>query len=120
MKTYFISGHLDLTEDEFNEHYGPIIDLALSDQDSFVIGDARGADTIAQAYLTNKTSRVIVYHMFESPRNNVGDFPTIGGFRSDNERDSSMTQNSDHDIAWVRPGRKKSGTAKNIERRKIK
>ena len=120
MRIHFISGHLDLTEDEFNEHYRPIIDKALFDQDSFVVGDARGADAMAQLYLSHKTTNVTVYHMFERPRNNVGSFLTIGGFRSDSERDGAMTQNSSCDIEWVRLGREKSGTAKNIERRKIK
>ena len=119
MKTYFISSHLDLTENEFNEHYKSIIDEVLLNQDNFIIGDARGADTMAQMYLFNKTNKVTIYHMFNNPRNNVGNFKTIGGFCSDSERDSAMAQSNDHDIAWVRPGREKSGTAKNLKRRKI-
>ena len=83
---YFISGHLDLTEDEFNLYYKPIIDEALKNECEFIIGDARGADTMAQQYLFNKTDKVIVYHMFENPRNNMGNFKTIGGFKSDEER----------------------------------
>ena len=72
---------------------------------------------MAQMYLDDKTKDVIVYHMFESPRNNAG-YQTIGGFQSDKERDAQMTKDSDRDIAWVRSGRKNSGTQKNIERRK--
>lgn len=113
----FISGHLDLTPDEFEQHYRPAIDAALARGDSFVVGDARGADTLAQRYLLGKTTAVVVYHMFACPRNNAG-FPTVGGFQSDEERDSRMTAGSDGDIAWVRPGREKSGTQRNIERRK--
>ncbi|MDY6900356.1 MAG: hypothetical protein SWZ49_20110 [Cyanobacteriota bacterium] len=112
----FISGHLDLTQTEFNEHYCPQIDDALSNNQGFVVGDARGADTLAQQYLLNKTKAVVVYHMFESPRNNAG-FPTRGGFQTDNERDEQMTRDSHQDIAWVRRGRKKSGTQKNLDRR---
>jgi hypothetical protein len=44
-------------------------------------------------------------------------FKTIGGFESDEARDAQMTLDSDLDIAWVRPGRKKSGTQKNLDRR---
>ena len=58
-----------------------------------------------------------VYHMFESPRNNYGGYTTVGGFNSDSEGDEAMTAVSDEDIAWVRPGREKSGTAKNLARR---
>ncbi len=116
-KVYFISGHLDLTDDEFNCQYKKLIDAALIEKSSFVVGDARGADTLAQKYLLNKTNLVIVYHMFESPRNNLG-FITKGGFQSDSSRDKQMTMDSDIDICWIRKGREKSGTAMNQLRRK--
>jgi hypothetical protein len=113
---YFISGHLSLTQDEFDIHYKPFIVEALCHNSSFVVGDAKGADTLAQNYLFGKTDRIVVYHMFGSPRYNAG-FPTEGGFQSDEERDNAMTDNSDSDIAWVRKGREKSGTQKNLDRR---
>lgn len=112
----FISGHLDLTPAEFDQHYRHKIDNALAKNQRFVVGDARGTDTLAQQYLFGKTKAVVVYHMFESPRNNMG-FPTRGGFKSDAERDRQMTQDSHQDIAWVRFGREKSGTQKNLDRR---
>jgi len=114
--THFISGHLSLTEQEFEEHYRPAIDEALSEGDSFVVGDARGADALAQSYLHSRTEAVVVYHMFTEPRNNAG-FRTIGGFTTDDARDEQMTSDSDLDIAWVRPGRERSGTQKNLDRR---
>jgi len=118
MTTYFISGHLDLTVDEFDKHYKATIDNALSEDAKFVIGDARGADKLAQDYLSEKAGgRVTVYHMFEVPRNFIDGFIKDGGYESDNERDAAMTLASDADIAWVRPGREKSGTAKNLLRR---
>ena len=115
--TSFVSGHLDLTLSEFEEHYHPALDAALARGDSFVVGDARGTDTLTQQYLFGKTTAVVVYHMFTSPRNNAG-FPTLGGFTTDEERDLQMTAASTRDIAWVRPGREKSGTQKNIAQRK--
>jgi hypothetical protein len=114
--THFISGHLDLTGAEFDAHYRPAIDEALARGDSFVVGDARGTDALTQAYLLGRTTAVVVYHMFTAPRNNAG-FETVGGFTSDEERDERMTAASGGDIAWVRPGRKKSGTQKNLDRR---
>lgn len=114
---YFVSGHLDLTQDEFNDHYKPILNAALDERASFVVGDARGTDVMAQRYLALNRAKVTVFHMFDSPRNNVG-FPTRGGFQSDKERDAAMTAASDRDIAWARPGREKSGTAKNLKRRR--
>ena len=113
---YFISGHLSLSKEEFEEHYLPKIDEAISKKGRFVVGDARGTDAMAQNYLVGKNVEVTVYHMFEKPRNNAG-FPTKGGFQSDSKRDRQMTLDSDQDIAWVRPGREKSGTQKNIDRR---
>lgn len=112
----FVSGHLDLTKDEFNTYYRPALDEALVRGDSFVMGDAGGTDTLTQNYLLGKTKAVVVYHMLANPRHNTG-FKTIGGFTSDEERDAQMTADSDRDIAWVRPGRQKSGTQKNIDRR---
>ncbi|MEM7156328.1 MAG: hypothetical protein AAF799_25970 [Myxococcota bacterium] len=119
MPTFFVSGHLDLTDAEFEAHYVPSITEALADSDArFVVGDARGADAKAQAYLSTRAAeRVTVFHMFTAPRNNHGAFPTRGGFESDAERDRALTAASDRDIAWVRPGRERSGTAKNIARR---
>lgn len=127
----YISGHLDLTEQEFLDHYLPSIRNAIENGDEFIVGDARGADTKAQEYLNelfkmysgtiqNYTAPVTVYHMFAAPRNNVGSFLTKGGYTSDEDRDGAMTYASNYDIAWVRPGREKSGTAKNLERRKGK
>lgn len=42
---------------------------------------------------------------------------TISGFKSDEERDSAMTRDSDFDIAFVKDDRWDSGTAQNIKRR---
>lgn len=119
---YFISGHGNLSAEDFVEYYVPGINHALiTDPDPrFVIGDYVGADTLAQLYLLNRVqrTRVTVYHMFLKPRINLGDYNTDGGYQSDDERDTAMTEASDVDIAWVRPGFKTSGTQANINRRK--
>ena len=117
MNIYFISGHLDLTEEEFKKHYSSRIERAIAEGSSFIVGDARGADKLAQQFLKSKTEKVTVYHMYTSPRNNAG-FTTEGGFISDSSRDRCMTENSTDDIAWVKPGRENSGTARNLARRK--
>src|SRR5262245_1911070 len=118
MKTYFISGHLDLTAEEFMEHYLPQIARALNEPDvRFVVGDARGADSLAQAFLFANAARYTGYHIGVSPRNNFYHAPMVGGFETDEARDRAMTVASDADIAWVRPGREQSGTARNLNRR---
>jgi hypothetical protein len=123
-KIYFISGHGDLTFEEFLEHYKPKIDEALVEDASFIMGDFRGADVLAQEYLKNKTGQVIIYHCFSKPRylvDTIGlrskEWRYMSGFDSDSTRDAKMTEYSTHDIAWVRPGKEKSGTQKNLNRR---
>jgi len=125
MITYFISGHLDLTREEFDRYYVPQIDKAIIEGDAcFVVGDAKGADCMAQDYLwtqckLNKITykSITIYHMLVKPRNHIFKFATVGGYKSDKERDEAMTNASNEDIAWIRPGREKSGTAKNLKRR---
>jgi len=120
-RTYFVSGHLDLTREEFQEHYASRLTQAVHEGAAFVVGDAQGCDAMTQEFLIGcgaiGAGPVTVFHMFKSTRNNVGSHPTSGGYRSDAERDTAMTQASDADIAWIRPGREDSGTAKNIARR---
>lgn len=122
MKTYFISGHRNITEEEFYKNYAPAIYLAACEDSAFVVGDYYGVDIMAQNYLMNSLKinpdRVTVYHMFESPRNiNPKIKNTMGGFKSDTERDTAMTEASDKDIAFVRDPKKWSGTGENILRR---
>lgn len=116
MTTYFVSGHLDITIDEAHEHYRPRITQAIAEGATFVVGDAKGADWLAQAFLKGRGAKATVFHMFKKPRHNEG-FPTKGGFESDLARDIAMTEASDADIAWVRPGREGGGTALNLARR---
>lgn len=130
MTTYFISGHLDLTEEEFAEHYEERISKAFREGAMFVVGDARGADDLAQLHLfglicsreshlsgRNGFDQVTVFHMLNKPRHCIGGLTLLGGFLTDGLRDQAMTAASDKDIAWVRPGREKSGTARNLKRR---
>jgi hypothetical protein len=116
-KICFVSGHLDVTDEEFNTHYTPTILEAVQQGAVFVVGDARGADLLFQRFAAAHALSVTVFHLFEAPRHNAAGSPTRGGFASDQERDAAMTLASTEDIAWVRPGREKSGTAKNLARR---
>ena len=122
---YFISGHRDITHEEFDKFYVPKINEAISDVTRFVVGDYEGADIMAQEYLKTlceegrlKYSQISVYHMFDSPRHLASDkFTLVGGFKGDVERDTAMTEASDKDIAFIRKGKWTSGTAQNILRR---
>lgn len=122
--TYFISGHRDISEENFEKFYKTTIDsvLDMNPECRFVVGDCEGVDIMAQDYLIDARGidpeHITVYHMYSEPRNcNKKITKLIGGFQSDSERDSEMTKNSFNDIAFVRDWRKLSGTAQNILRR---
>lgn len=129
---YFISGHRNITQEEFNEYYKPIIaDTFLRDTNpSFVLAECEGADSMAQDYLKKLLESevlykefaptVTVYHMYESPRYLASSkFETKGGYTSDVERDTAMTKNSNIDIAFIKDSSRDSGTRQNIIRRHI-
>ncbi len=118
----FISGHLNITEKEFDEHYKNRIIEAINKGHYFVLGDARGVDAMAQELLSQyfkdtPCNKVIVYHMHYMPRFGLSRFPTRGGYDDDTSRDEAMTLASDYDILWVRPGKEGSGTDLNRIRR---
>lgn len=90
--TYFISGHRDITPEEFEKFYVPaIVDVI---------------DTCNNNYDDPYT---------------IDDCPIVhyvGGFETDRDRDSAMTNASSEDIAFIRSKSKwDSGTAENILRR---
>ncbi len=89
---------------------------------TFVVGDCGGVDAMAQDCihdLNNPRFKVVVYHMFDKPRYNPHNYPTVGGFQNDYDRDCAMTMASEEDILWVREGKENSGTAQNSVRREI-
>lgn len=131
---YFISGHRDLSYEEFEKYYVPKIEEVIKSDPfaEFLVGDCDGVDKYAMDYLYNQTSKEFaIYHMFDTPRNlpsnytfsgsikeiMIGRVAVIGHFKTDEERDSAMTRNSDFDIAFVKDNRWNSGTAQNIKRR---
>jgi hypothetical protein len=129
--TYFVSGPLDISAQEFAENYGKKLELALEqDPDAhFVLGDAPGTDRMTFDFLLERTPNITVYHLGSKPRHDVGPIRTCGGFRNHDEADSNMTFHSDEDILWIRSEEqkralykekyrpRKSGTQKNAERR---
>lgn len=126
---YFISGHRDLSYEDFKLYYKPAIDNVIGNDEEpvFIVGDCDGVDKFAMDYIfRNYITPLIIYHMFDTPRNipeglsensdSEGVF-FYGGFTSDEERDSAMTKTSDCDIAFIKDCRWDSGTAQNIKRR---
>lgn len=124
---YFISGHRDLTKEEFEQHYIPQISKVM-DVDSranFVIGDWEGCDTMALEFILSQPSYdFISIFCVDKPNIRIfGKCPEtfervfIYKCKSYDECDDTMTKISDFDIAWIRPGKEDSHTADNIRRR---
>ena len=119
--TYFISGHRDLSPEDFEKYYVPkILKVILADPEAeFVVGDYEGVDIMAQEWLikAGQREKLTVYHMFSKPRHLApGVIFTKGGYTSDIARDSAMTEDSDFDIAYLAKSGN-SGTRQNINRR---
>lgn len=120
MLTAFISGHLDVTQEEYDLHYAEKVYNAAVAGHSFVLGDARGCDRLAIDHLKllmrygfTVPDRIRVYHMLSNPRGQrVSAISYYGGYETDEQRDEAMTHASDYDILCVRSGKDKSGTAK--------
>jgi hypothetical protein len=145
MTIYFISGPLKLTATEFKQEYHGKINEALEEKDStFVLGNARGVDTMALHYLLDSgidPSRITCYQFCHTLQLLLKDnkrleplkINTKGMFTSNTARDETMTRVSDKDIAWVRSAAEQrklygdkydpnfvTGTQQNINRRKSK
>lgn len=129
---YFISGHRDLSYEDFEKYYIPKIKeiIEMDPRAGFVVGDCDGVDKYTMDYIFNETTNIVtIYHMFNKPRNTPNDkspesfasnyeyVQFRSGFKSDEERDAAMTRDSDFDIAFIKDGRWDSGTAQNIKRR---
>jgi hypothetical protein len=115
-----ISGHTDITQEDFDKYYKPAID-ATPHGSCFVVGTAEGADSFAIQHIkTTKKGSITIC----SKSNNHGlveedNIKIVSGFNSFPERDAYMTSNSDQDIAflrndWMALG---SGTMANLIRR---
>ena len=120
----FLFGNGNISFNFFLEYYVPIINKAIENDLSFIVGDFRGSDVLIQEYLKDKTRKVEIYHCFDSPRYLADKFKTKvsswmikGGYATDLERDRAMINgcnfyfgvdlNSDH--------KRESGTLKNLK-----
>ena len=118
-KTVMVSGHTDLTEDEFNKYYKPRLDEYIKQGCSFIVGGASGCDEMTQKYLANIEADVTVYDKGNQHNVHSNRYKHVNGFESYPLRDKTMTENSDLDLAFPRQnGGAGSGTWANILRRK--
>lgn len=116
----FVSGHMDVTPEQFKMHYIPRLNDALSQGHQFIIGDAKGLDGMALDYLLAQTADYpnvrenITVHV--SRPYQVGKYQSMGVKTICNaerynkkdprarhlNRDAGMTRASNYDILWVR------------------
>lgn len=125
---YFVSGHRDLTKEEFRRHYRSLL-INIIDNDpfaEFIVGDWEGCDSMFIDFLLSQPDYppITVYHVEQTPRitydgESLLNFENVY-FRqcaTYDECDERMTLDSTFDVAWIRSGREDSHTAKNIKRR---
>ncbi|PPQ63886.1 hypothetical protein CVT24_010353 [Panaeolus cyanescens] len=111
-KVAFISGHIEVGQDYFEEHYIPQIQAAIAAGDYFVVGPACGIDTMALDYLL-QTAKVdpyrITVYFAEFQKKEMAELQrrlAQEGYSVDMEvegittgqRDEAMTRDSDYDI----------------------
>lgn len=135
----FVSGHRDLTKEEFNSIYIPAINKYIdwlkedhshifdSKKLTFYVGDCEGCDKMTIYYLCGKLNRNIklvicsLKEKFEGQINYdlcINDnISVIKEFNTHEERDAYMTKNTDIDLLYIRPNKWDSGTAQNFVRR---
>jgi hypothetical protein len=119
MTIVMVSGHTDLTDEEFNKYYKPYLDEYVELKYSFLVGGAQGCDEMTQKYLSDKDVLVTVYDKGVQCNVYNNKYNHINGFDSYPLRDKAMTENSDIDLAFPRQnGGGGSGTWANILRRK--
>lgn len=134
----FISGHRNLTENEFNKYYinkiSEYIKWCTVDElftqpkvVTFYVGDCNGCDSMAIRYLLpclNKRVKLVICSLKDTFDGQI-DYTHINNenvtllkeFNTHEERDMYMTNNTKFDILWVRPNEWTSGTAQNFVRR---
>lgn len=110
-KTAFISGHTDLTQEEFDKHYAPVLKKMAWDYYYYVTAAALGADRMAMEYLVNKCGvlpRRITIYLHDNYKDREEGYSEDGyrvyaGYNTHHERDEAMTKASSVDVAWLRP-----------------
>lgn len=126
---YFISGHEDLTLSEFNIYYfKKLKNIINNDMHArFVIGDNKGVDKMSVNLLLElgvRPYKITIYTT--SPTSEdcrlydedlTSDCKFYVGFESEEDADTTMTKDSDLDVAFIREGKENSSTAMNIMRR---
>lgn len=122
----YIFGNGNLDFQDFLTNYLKPLQPYLNDKNvSYLLGDFRGADTLAMEMLKTVSVNVTIYHLFDAPRylpdkyrTKVGAWVTQGGFLTDVERDNAMIKRCTHFLAtdFNSSEKRESGTSRNLQR----
>ena len=124
-RVVFVSGHLDVTADEFAAHYPPVLASMINEGvRSFILGGGCGVDAMAQDWLARhpKSGQLHITVYDKKLENNVrfSGVHHCNGFTSYPARDEIMTERSTEDLAFIRDrGGMGSGTFQNVLRRAL-
>jgi hypothetical protein len=121
----YIFGNGNISFDDFIKFYQrPLLELIQDKNNSFIVCDFRGTDTITMELLKNLTQNVSVYHIGERPRYSPDNYKTkasqwrfVGGFSTDQERDFAAIAECSHFLAidFNSNEKRTSGTLNNIK-----
>lgn len=114
---YFVSAHNDLTDEEFLLYYRDRLLGAIQNGGTFLITDGKGADEKIARFLRDNKGYTTIYHLYNRPNHNYGNFLTKGGYNNEIERDIAMSIDSTQDILWIKSCRDKSRVSENFIRR---
>lgn len=124
MRLYIFGPGCARFEDFVKLYAEPLWLLPYEDDESFIVCDFRGVDTLVMELLKTRTTRVSVYHIGERPRylpdryrTKVSSWQLEGGFATDEARDDAAIEACTHFLAYTHPSaRESSGTKRNIKR----
>jgi hypothetical protein len=117
---YYITGHRDLSKEEFNRIYLPKIDDIIREDSNavFLVGACEGVDLYTRQYLIKYNIRLQIYGpYFES--DHINNITQVHFLVSYENAANKMIENSDITIGFIKPGRESSFTALNILKRYI-
>ena len=121
----YIFGNGNISLPDFRMYYEtPLLQVVNNPEVHFLVGDFRGADTLALEFLKTLTPHVTLYHVGERPRylpdrfkTRVSEWKLIGNFTTDQERDRAAIERCTHylGVDFNSDEKRKSGTLKNIQ-----
>ena len=120
----YIFGNGNLSYQDFHTFYVGQLQRVQDLNPSYILGDFRGADTMAMEYLKTASRNVRIFHMGARPRyypdaycTLVGKWKKVGWFKSDESRDDAAIESCTHYLAvdFNSDENRKNGTRRNIE-----